>query len=119
MYCRNCGKEINDNASVCLNCGASVKPIQKESNTMAIVGFILSFFISIAGLICSIVGYRKATKDDLDGKGMALAGIIISSLRLAADLFVVIIYGAMLIALITSTPYATAITHTITALLIA
>lgn len=24
MYCKNCGKEIDDNAYVCLNCGAKV-----------------------------------------------------------------------------------------------
>lgn len=25
MFCNNCGKEINDNAVVCVNCGASVR----------------------------------------------------------------------------------------------
>ena len=24
MYCRNCGKEINDNAVICINCGCAV-----------------------------------------------------------------------------------------------
>ena len=91
MFCRNCGKEINENASICLNCGASVKPVAKDSNSMAIVGFIMSFFVSIAGLICSIVGYRNA-----------LAGIILSAIRLAFDLFIAIIYISMFIALISS-----------------
>mgnify|MGYP004731533713 FL=1 len=25
MYCRNCGKEVNENAAACLNCGADPK----------------------------------------------------------------------------------------------
>lgn len=25
MYCRNCGKEVNENAAACLNCGAAPK----------------------------------------------------------------------------------------------
>ena len=102
MYCRNCGKEINENASICLNCGASVKLVAKDSNSMAIVGFIMSFFVSIAGLICSIVGYRNAVNGNADGKGLALAGIILSAIRLAFDLFVAIIYISMFIALISS-----------------
>ena len=32
----------------------------KQSNTIAIIGFILSFFIAIAGLICSIIGLVKS-----------------------------------------------------------
>lgn len=102
MYCKNCGKEINDNADYCVNCGTAVRPIKQESNTLAIVGFIMSFFVSIAGLICSIVGYRKAANGEADGKGLALAGIIISAIRIAFELIIIIFYISMFIALITA-----------------
>ena len=103
MYCRNCGKEINENASVCIGCGVPLKPVQKESNTLAIVGFVLSFFVSVAGLICSIIGYRKAVSENLDNKGLALAGIIISAINLAGIVLTILLYWSLIIALISGT----------------
>jgi hypothetical protein len=32
MFCSNCGKEINDNAVVCIGCGCAVKPKNAEIN---------------------------------------------------------------------------------------
>ena len=63
---------------------------KKNSNVVAIVGFILSFFIGTAGLICSIVGLVKS-KELKDGKGFSIAGIIISSIRILFTLFVILI----------------------------
>lgn len=41
MYCPNCGSEVNDYAVVCLNCGASVEPMnlarRPRDNTMATI----------------------------------------------------------------------------------
>ena len=50
MFCKNCGKEINDGAVVCPNCGVATENMVKASapaapaqkNTMALVGFILA-----------------------------------------------------------------------------
>ena len=38
----------------------------------------IAFFIPLVGLICSILGLNKASKEGLPYKGLALAGIIIS-----------------------------------------
>ncbi len=93
MHCTNCGAEIDDNAIICPNCHAQVKPRQNEpqnkKNTIALVGFILSFFVAIAGLICSIIGLRHVKECGGNGKGFALAGIIISCVEI---LFTIIIY---------------------------
>ena len=103
MFCTNCGKEINDNAAICPYCGVvanknalSNTNSSNQSNTLAIVGFIFSFFIAIVGLICSIIGFKRAPEFGGNGKGLALAGIIISSLSiiLTIILFVIIIGGA-------------------------
>lgn len=32
MFCKNCGKEIADNATNCPNCGAPVQPVQNVTN---------------------------------------------------------------------------------------
>lgn len=81
MFCKNCGREINDNAAVCPHCGVQVGKLsysgETEGNVIAIVGFVFAFLIPIVGLICSIIGYNKA-KAGAPYKGLALAGIIIS-----------------------------------------
>lgn len=139
MFCQNCGKELDPNASICPNCGKEVasqksapvtpqeaqpeqpaQPAQPEqppmqaaqpnaemnaqapvpppapqpqqSNTIAIVGFVLSFFVAIAGLICSIIGYKNA-KNIYGGanQGLALAGIIISAISMGIVLLTLIL----------------------------
>lgn len=81
MYCRNCGKVIDDKAIVCPYCGVQVRNLrvqQNTTNTLAIIGFIFSFFIPIVGLICSILGRKNAADYGGNGHGLATAGMIIS-----------------------------------------
>ena len=95
MFCKNCGKEINDNAAICPHCGVQVQPLKQtngETNTIAVVGFVFSFLFALVGLICSIAGYKKAVKEGAPHKGLALAGIIISaaSMIIALILYVTV-----------------------------
>ncbi len=59
-------------------------PMQMAPSTsgMAIAGFVLSFFCALLGLIFSIIGYNEVKNSNgmKTGGGLALAGIIISSL---------------------------------------
>ncbi|MGN1077681.1 MAG: zinc-ribbon domain-containing protein [Candidatus Gallimonas sp.] len=109
MYCSQCGKQLQDGDRFCPSCGASQtgeekqtytppqynpqcaapQQVQHHTNTLAIVGFVLSFFCAIAGLICSIIGFQKSKELDGEGRGLATAGIAIS-------------VAAMVIGLITS-----------------
>ena len=83
MFCKNCGKEIDDKAAVCVHCGVAVtNETSSRTNTLAIVGFVLSFLVPIAGLVCSILARRKCRESGEGGKGLARAGIIISSVEL-------------------------------------
>lgn len=52
MFCKNCGKEIDDNAYVCLNCGAKVKEEGSSSvdNPSNVAG-VVSCCFPIVGLI--------------------------------------------------------------------
>lgn len=95
MFCKNCGNTVNDKAIVCLHCGVQLNELQKNNskdngNILAIVGFVLSFFIAIAGLVCSLIGYNKAVKEGTEHKGLALAGIIISISSMALSLILYI-----------------------------
>ena len=46
-------------------------------NVCAIVGFVLSFFVPIAGLVLSIIGIKRAYL-----RGLAIAGVVISAVHL-------------------------------------
>lgn len=116
MFCRNCGKEVSDNAVVCPYCGAQLsefkagnEPENKEYSIMAIVGLVLSFFFSLAGLVCSIIGYKQCVNENKNGKGFALAGIIISALSVGLTVLLtiaIIAAGSCLTAgVISSAPY--------------
>lgn len=107
-YCRNCGNKLEESYKACPNCGTFVDSIKKEktnntssnsqSNYFAIIGFALSIVsnvlccgvfnivslgLSIAGLVLS--------KTYSDGKGFAIAGIIISCLPLLYIILYIII----------------------------
>ena len=101
MFCKNCGKDIDDNAVVCPNCGvatdnmAKSTPAPAQKNSMA-----------IAGLIISIIAYKNAKKPEYngDGKSFALAGIIISAVSLGGGLIAVIAYIGFFVSLTASIP---------------
>ena len=78
MFCKNCGSNVDDKAEICPHCGVRIVEPRKAGNTIAIVGFILSFFVALAGLVCSIVGRNKATKEGAPYGNLALAGMIIA-----------------------------------------
>ena len=50
MFCKNCGKEIDDRAVVCPNCGVqvgTVAPAENKTNVLAIVGLIFALIMPI------------------------------------------------------------------------
>ena len=107
MFCKNCGKEVDDDAKFCPKCGKTIdeEVIRSDNqtsnnqqnsgaatyNTMSIVGFIFSFFMSLVGLILSIIGYKQAKKEG-GSTALAVAGIIISSITLFLEVVYVIFY---------------------------
>lgn len=97
-FCSNCGNELADQAVICPKCGVSTGQNavagnnNNTSNGMATAGFVLSFFVPLLGLIFSILGLKKV-KETSAGKGLATAGIIISSIALFIILISVIIFS--------------------------
>lgn len=98
-FCRNCGREVREEAVVCIHCGCSIpQPAQfkkEEENTdmMAILAFVFSIVFPVVGLILSIIA-RKKLKDSADktSKNFALAGLIISIVSLALTALAVMFY---------------------------
>ena len=105
-FCISCGSELPENAVACPNCGAmqnanqaQVQPqqvvvnnvqAQNKSNGLAIAGFVVSLVstllccgsFNVISLVLSIVGVAKAKDYGGNGKGLAIAGIIISAIGL-------------------------------------
>ncbi|MFT3883961.1 MAG: DUF4190 domain-containing protein [Flavobacteriales bacterium] len=59
-------------------------------NIFALLGFILAFFIPIAGLILSIIGMKQTSPGDGHGHGLAVAGLIISIVALVVALAIIL-----------------------------
>ena len=83
MHCKNCGKEVNERAAVCPNCGVPTDEKAFSQNTVKendapSAGFaVLGFLIPLVGLILYLVW--KGTyplKAKSCGKG-ALIGVIV------------------------------------------
>lgn len=122
MFCKHCGKEVNDNAIICPNCGVATDnygktPVNTEStpadnnnadkkfNGLALAGMICAIagiiggnyilcIPSVVGLILSIFGIVKARQIN-SGHGFALAGIIVGAIGLFIWSIVWIYLGAI------------------------
>ena len=69
---------------------AYYQQIQPEaSNGMAVAGFVLAFLIGLLGLIFSILGLNKSKELNGKGKGLSIAGIIISSFNMLLGVILV------------------------------
>jgi len=70
-------------------------------NVLSIVGFILAFVFNIAGLVVSLIALSKIKKTGERGRGLALAGVIIS---IASIIFGIIYIAVILPAIMNSMP---------------
>ena len=115
MFCKECGKEINDKAFVCPFCGCRIEkreefvasePKEKKGiSILCLVGFILSLVslfialygtVAIVGLVLSIVGIVQCSKNNLRLKGLGISGIVVSAVSLAYTIYVLTVLVAIM-----------------------
>jgi peptidyl-prolyl cis-trans isomerase B (cyclophilin B) len=70
-------------------------------NVLAIVGFILAFVFNIAGLVVSLIALSQVKKTGERGRGLALAGVIIS---IVSIIFGIIYFAVIFPAIMNSMP---------------
>lgn len=119
VICPSCGQRKVTEGQFCINCGYNFNNVQPQqnnvttnavtnnpSNGMGIAGLVISIisFICCCGslswlsLIFSIIGMNYAKKNNDVGKGISLAGLIISIIGLLIIIlyiiFVVVVAGS-------------------------
>lgn len=72
MYCKNCGKEIDDNAAICIHCGVA-QDFLKINDDENIGWGVLGFFVPIIGLVLYLVWKDEKPKN---AKLLGLGAII-------------------------------------------
>lgn len=79
MYCKNCGRIVDDNSRYCNNCGTRLDGVQggTDSDDNSNFGFaVLGFFIPLVGLILFLVYESKKPKRAKSAAKGALIGFI-------------------------------------------
>ena len=119
MFCQKCGTQLGEN-NVCPNCGTRVsgsvysKPLQDRTYTnpnagrfsgKSIAGFVLALVgllllpipCGILGMIFSGLGMKETdtyySYDAFRGRGLAIAGLVISSVDLGYGLISLLIWA--------------------------
>jgi hypothetical protein len=59
------------------------------TNGLAIASLVLAFLCSIAGLICGIIALNQISQRPQAGRGLAIAGIVISCVSIAVSIAIV------------------------------
>lgn len=110
MFCKNCGKEIDDKAEICVFCGVPTKRAEagkKRTNGFGIAGFVVALLslwlgvyfcvVPIVGLVLSIVGMAFSKRYN-SCNGLAVAGLVLGIISLAIWGLVWIFVGAAILA---------------------
>jgi uncharacterized membrane protein len=86
---------------------APYPPAQPGYNTMSIVAFILAFFISVVGVILGFVALSQIKKSGEQGRGLAVAAIIIGFAEIVLGIILTIFFIALAIGAANSGIYQT------------
>ncbi|MBN1807625.1 MAG: DUF4190 domain-containing protein [Planctomycetes bacterium] len=81
------------------------------SLVLGIIGFLtalifIGFLVGVVGLILGIIAMSKASKGEAGGKGVAVAGTVLSGLSMAMGLFMPIVAAIAIPALVSSKQHA-------------
>lgn len=64
--------------------------LQEKTNTLAVVGFVLSFFLSIAAVVIGHLGLSQINRTNERGWGLGVAALWLGYAGIAAGLLVVV-----------------------------
>lgn len=89
MYCRHCGKEINDKAVVCTGCGQPVETGEDKAvggepwSLLMMIGLIVAtLFVPPVGLVAGVMGLMDEAKK-VQGAILTTIGVFMTLLLTA------------------------------------
>ena len=77
-------------------------PATQKTNVLAIVSLVSSFFISLVGIITGHIALSQIKKTGEQGRGLAIAGLIIGYIGLVVGIIFAIVWFAVIGAAISS-----------------
>jgi peptidyl-prolyl cis-trans isomerase B (cyclophilin B) len=77
-----------------------VQPASERWNILAIVGFILTFFVSIAGIILGFIALSQIKRTGEKGHGLALWAVILGFVFIVLGIIFWIVYAVVLTSVI-------------------
>ncbi len=93
MFCKHCGKEVNENAVICVHCGCALKNdniVQSSSDKKGLIVLLLCFFLGPLGIHRFYLGQT--------GSGVAMLilsitfiGLIVSGIWAFVDLICILL----------------------------
>ena len=109
-FCTVCGEEIPASAEPSLSAGEAPRPVPSEAvnaarpapvpyrarraawNVYCVFGFALAFGNPVAGLILSVFGLVSTEKTGERGRGLAIAGLIVSAAVLLLAVLLAVLF---------------------------
>lgn len=88
-FCKNCGKEIDDNAVVCVNCGSSQQQIPQAVDNGGFGWGLLGCCIPIVGLVLFLV-WRDTKPKTSKAAGIGALVSVVGSIVFYIIYFVII-----------------------------
>lgn len=94
MYCSKCGTHISDAVDKCSACGQTPAATEPRIHNYAIVSLVLGIVsvsvpvVAPVGLVFGIIALVQINRSGgkLQGRGLAIAGVIVSSVMVAVGL---------------------------------
>jgi hypothetical protein len=71
------------------------QPVGQKTNTMAILGLVFAFVFSPLGVIFSAIGLKQIKERREGGRGLALAGLIISIISIVLGILMVVFFATV------------------------
>lgn len=101
MFCSKCGKEMNEDAVVCIKCGCAIAPSARPNNIttpqtntnsktqvsliLGIVGIVFAWLFALVGHITSIIGIILGIKEYKETEKMT--GLVLSIIGEVCSIF--------------------------------
>ena len=67
MYCKHCGKEVSDNAVICIHCGCSISKtstdVSLSGESKSGLGALLGILLGLIGLIIGLLMFPSGSEE--------------------------------------------------------